>query len=293
MSACNLIATYLSNHKQGVKIGNTSKFISLFKAVPLGSILGLLLFNIFINDMDMFTDECTLYNYADDNSLFCTAPAIDAVISNLQLDGNRAIKWFADNGMLANPEKFQFMMISRDENCSRRLILNDSTVIVSDDHVKLLGIVIDNKLHVSLHVSSNCKKASRHLNTLARISNYLDVSTRRTIYDSFVAGNFNYCPLVWHICGATNNNKIEKIQERCLRIIYKDYESTIERWLEMSNTTSLVISRLRLILLEVYKSIKHLNPKCINGSYEEKSTSYSLRYPVKVLQPKKGQRRMA
>ena len=209
------------------------------------------------------------------------------MISNLQLDDNIAIKWFNDNGMQANLEKFQFMMISRDGNCSRSLILNDSTVIVSDDHVKVLGDVIGNKLNFSLHVSSICKKASRQLNALARISNYLDVSARRTIYDSFVASNFNYCPLVWHFCGTTNNNKIEKIQERCLRIIYKDYESPIERLLEMSNTTSLVISRLRIILLEVYQSINQLNPKCMNGLFEEKSTSYSLRYPVKVLQPKK------
>ena len=64
-------------------------------------------------------------------------------------------------------------MISRDENCSRSLILNDSTVIVSDDHVKVLGVVVDNKLNFSLHVSSICKKASRQLNALARISNYL------------------------------------------------------------------------------------------------------------------------
>ena len=101
-----------------------------------------------------------------------------------------------------------------------------------------------------------------------------------------MANNFNYCPIVWHLCGATNNNKIRENTRR-LRIIYKDYESPIERLLEMSNTTSLAISRLRLILLEVYKSINQLHPKCMNGLFEEKSTSYSLRYPVKVLQPRK------
>ena len=92
MSACNLIGSYLSNRKQRVEIGNArSKWISLSKGVPQGSILGPLLFNIFINDMYMFMDECTLYNYADDNSLSCTAPTIDAVISNLQLDGYRMV----------------------------------------------------------------------------------------------------------------------------------------------------------------------------------------------------------
>ena len=78
---------------------------------------------------------------------------IDHVISNLQLDGNRAIKWFTDNGMQANPDKFQFMIISSDDNSTRSLTLNENTVIVSEKHVKVLGVVID------------CKKA-RQLNAL-------------------------------------------------------------------------------------------------------------------------------
>ena len=89
--AYNLIASYLSNRKQRVEIRNTrSKWIPLSKGVPQGSILGPSLFNVFINDMRMFIKECTLYNYADDNSLSCTSPIIDHVISNRQLDGNRA-----------------------------------------------------------------------------------------------------------------------------------------------------------------------------------------------------------
>ena len=286
--ACNLIASYLSNRKQRVKIGNArSKWIRLSKGVPQGSILGPLLFNVFINDMHMFIKECTLYNYADDNSLSCTSPMIDHVISNLQLDGNRAIKWFTDNGMQANPDKFQFMIISSDDNSTRSLTLNENTVIVSEKHVKVLGVVIDCRLNFSLHISSVCKKAARQLNALARISNYLNVSVRRMIYNSFVASNFSYCPLVWHFCGVSNSNKMAKIQERCLRIVYKDYDSSYDRLLEMASTTSLVISRLRILLLEVYKSIHHLNPKCMSGLFEVKHTNYSLRNPVKLVQPMK------
>ena len=209
------------------------------------------------------------------------------MIPNLQSDGNRAIKWFTDNGMQANPEKFQFMMISRDEDSSRSLTLNDSTVIISEDHVKVLSVVINSKLIFSLNVSTICNEASRRLNALFRISNYLDVSTRRTVYDSFVASNFNYCPLVWNFCGATNNKNLEKIQERCLRIIYQDYESPYETLLETANTTSLVVPRLRLIRLEVYESLHQLNTKCIQRLFEVKSTRYSLRDLVKVLQTNK------
>ena len=108
------------------------------------------------------------------------------------------------------------------------------------------------------------------------------------IYNSFVASNFNYCPLVWYFCGASNSNKIEKkIQEWCLRIIYKDYESSYHRILGMANTTTLVISKLRILILEVFKSIRHLNPKCISDLFEVKSLGYSLRNHVKMLQPKR------
>ena len=187
-------------------------------------------------------------------------------------------------GMQANPDKFQFMIISSDDNSTRSLTLNENTVIVSEKHVKVLGVEIDCRLDFSLHISSVCKKAARQLNALARISNYLDISARRMIYNSFVASNFNYCPLVWHFCGVSNNNKMEEIQERCLRIVYKDYDSSYDRLLKMANTTSLVISRLRILLLEVYKSIHHLNPKCISGLFEVKpmkpmkrTSTYGLR----------------
>ena len=101
-----------------------------------------------------------------------------------------------------------------------------------------------------------------------RISNYLDESARRIIYNSFVSSNFNYCLFVWHFCAVTDGNKIEKIQERCLRIIYKDYESSYDRLLDRENTTKLAISRLRILILEVFKSIHRLNPKCISDLFE-------------------------
>ena len=58
------------------------------------------------------------------------------VISNLQLDGNRAIKWFTDNGMQENPDKFQLMIISSDANSTRSLTLDENTVIVSENMPK-------------------------------------------------------------------------------------------------------------------------------------------------------------
>ena len=85
VSACELLVDYLRHRKQRVKIGTAgSSWMDLTKRVPQGSILGLLLFNIFINDLFLFIEKCTLYNYADDNSMAYSSTTLQNVLSNLR-----------------------------------------------------------------------------------------------------------------------------------------------------------------------------------------------------------------
>ena len=287
-SACDLIASYLSDRKQRVKVCNTrSDWVELKKGVPQGSILGPLLFNIFMNDMFYFLEKCDLYNYADDNSVTNSAPDLNDVIRSLRLDCRNAIQWFIENGMQANPEKFQFMLESPQIANPISIDLGENVTITSEPHVKVLGVIIDRNLNFSEQISASCKKAARQLNALARISHFLDMDSRKIIFHSFIRSNFSYCPLVWHFCGKQNNVKIEKIQERALRVIYRDYQSSYDDLLEMSNNSSALIGRLKILTLEVFKSIKHLNPPCMNELFEIKETPYSMRNPLKIIQPSK------
>ena len=210
-SACELIASYLCERRQRVKINNVrSEWKTLCKGVPQGSILGPLLFNAFINDLFYFVEKCILYNYADDNSMSHSAPAIQDECSALEHDGNIAIDWFESNGMQANPSKFQLMIMSPIPTEPVSITLKGNTVIVSESCVKVLGMLTDDRLDFSQHISFMCSKAARQLNALARISKYLDQSSLKTIHDSFISSNFSYCPLVWHFCGKVNNEKIWK-----------------------------------------------------------------------------------
>ena len=87
LPACELLGSYLSGRRQRVKIGGTrSHWSFLEKGVPQGSILGPLLFNIFLNDLFYFIEKCSLYNFADDNSLSNAASTLMDVKSNLQYD---------------------------------------------------------------------------------------------------------------------------------------------------------------------------------------------------------------
>ena len=199
------------------------------------------------------------------------------VLSNLRCDGRNAIEWFANNGMQANPHKFHFMLFSPMPTAQQVLRIRDDTSLMSEAEVKVLGVTIDHKLCFSQHISACCKKAARQLNALARISKHLNINSRRTIYNSFIMSNFNYCPLVWHFCGQVNNQKLEKIQERALRILFTDYDSSYKELLGKAGTTTLLIQRLRLIALTVFKSLHGLNPPCLNDLFTPKSVPYEMR----------------
>ena len=82
--------------------------------------------------------------------------------------------------------------------------------------------------------------------------------------------NFDYCPLVWHFCGQVNNQKQEKIQEKALRILFADYNSSYMELLEKAGTTNLLSERLHLIALTVFKSSHGFNPPCLNDMFTAK-----------------------
>jgi len=210
--ALGLIKDYLSNRKQCVKLGShASNLKAIYKGVPQGSILGPVLFNIFINDIFSFVNKCDLYNYADDNTLSYSDSNVENLVQNLESDSQSLIQWFSDNHMQANPDKFQAIALgkkSKDHNLTFNV---NGSNIPCDDDVKLLGVTIDFRLKFDIHISNICKKASRQLNVLKRIGKHLCKLGKLNIYYSFILSNFNYCPLTWHFCGETHTKKIEKI----------------------------------------------------------------------------------
>ena len=111
-SALNLLKSYLSNRKQCVEIGQSvSEMLDIYKGVPQGTILPPVLFNVFINDISLFVENCELYNYADDNTVSISGTSLATVTKSLEVDSKSLISWFSSNKMQANPAKFQVIVI--------------------------------------------------------------------------------------------------------------------------------------------------------------------------------------
>ena len=144
MDAITFIYSYMKRRKQGVKINDTeSLFKILLSGLPQGSILGPILFNIFINDLLFFTK---LANFADDNTIYAAKRDLNELLRLLKKESEVAIKWFSDNNMIVNPKKYQEIIIKRQNrlNHSCCLTINNAD-IKSRESVALLGMKIGNK----------------------------------------------------------------------------------------------------------------------------------------------------
>ena len=118
---------------------------------------------------------------------------------------------------------------------------------------KILGIKIDNKLNFNTYVGEVCKKAGQKLNALSRVTPYMDLSKRCILLNGFFISQFSYCPLVWMLHSRRKNNKINRIHERCLRIIYNDKKSTFYEMLEKDGSVSIHKRNLRFLACEMFK----------------------------------------
>ena len=278
--AITLMRSYLTGRRQRVKIGSTtSAWLEIQKGVPQGSILGPLLFNVFINDFFYVIDGCNIYNYADDNTLSVTHSNPTVLATILQGKAEEAIDWFSNNAMAANPDKFQAILLAPSirETLIKPINIKDSTITTARS-VNILGIEIDDKLKFNAHINSICRKAARQLNVLRRLSSLLDQESRMAIFRAFIVSNFNYCPLVWHFCGKTNTSKMEKLQERALRFVFNDFTSAYDNMLEKAELTTLTLSRIKTLALEVYKAIHGHSPPYMNDMFTSRQEqTHSLR----------------
>ena len=266
--------TYLSNRKQRVRINNDfSEWNDIKYGVPQGSILGPLLFNIYITDLFMFDDNCNIINYADDNSPFACENSIEEVIRTLTENTEYIIQWVKNNFLKINPDKSHVILSKNTEMVVN--ILSES--IVNSSSEKLLGITIDSELKFDIHLRNLCNKANQKLHALSRISSFISTDKLRVIMKAFVLSQFNYCPLVWMFCSREQNNRINRIHERALRLAYKDYISPFQELLDKDKSFTIHHRNLQILATEIYKFINGYSPKIMEKIFELKELDYSLR----------------
>ena len=193
--AIQYIRSYLTKRQHRVrKNSNFETWQNIIGGVPQGSILGPLLFNIFINDLFLFVSNSYLGNYADDNTLYTFRFNLEEIKNTLRFDFDLVSKWFEENYMVLNADKCHFMGLGKDTE-NETFIFNNS-IFNSSNEEKRLGITINNKLTFKSHNKILCRKAAQKIGALSRLLNHLSNSQKRLIFSSTIKSQFNYCPVI-------------------------------------------------------------------------------------------------
>jgi len=265
--AAMLISSYLRHRSQRVKLGDIhSNWLHIKRGVPQGSIVGPTLFNYFLNDLLYLQDDFIVSNYADDNTIFASAPCTETLLDKLTRATDIALRWFKSNCMLANATKFQFIVFGNKPEPLSLPVQNSN--LQNLPHVKLLGVTLDHKLNFNDHIRNICRKTAWQLAAFGRIAKYLDVQARLTIFRSFIESNFQYCKVVWHFCSKSDTKRLEKQLERGLRLVFQDFSSDYEFLLAKAELSSLRESRLRSLLVEVHNAVNEISPLYIQKLFQ-------------------------
>ena len=148
---------------------------------------------------------------------------------------------------------------------------------------------IDGKLNFNEHVRRICSKASAQISALQRLTGLVDYPSRKAIYTSFIASNFNYCPLVWFFTSRDSINKIDKIHERALRFVLKDHVSCYKDILLNSGFDSFRIYAVKFksLMIELYKILEGMTPNYLSELFVKADTPYNTRDKCRLIQPMK------
>ena len=233
-----------------------------------------LLFNIFLNDIFYFINDISIANYADDTTTYACDKNVTSLLEILQRETSIILDWLKINEMKSNDDKCHLLVVNHEEELSVKL---GDELIDSSPSVDLLGVKIDNKLNFNEHVLKLCKKGNQKLHALARISKFLNKDKLKIIMKTFITSQFNYCPLIWMFHNRTLNNKINRLHERALRLVYKDENLSFEELLDLDKSVTIHHRNLQRLAIEMFKVRNNLSPTPFQKIFNDQVNHYDLR----------------
>ena len=214
------LKSYLSNRTQYVCINNKfSDSQKLDYGVPQGSILGPLLFIVYINDIPNISHIAKFVLYADDANIIISGDNIKDIENKLHTLSNSLIEWVNVNELLLNVKKTKYMIFSRSKNRefpSLNPKLN-GIPIERKQVVRFLGVLVDEKLSWNNHVTALKAKMSRYIGIMYKLRHILPAKARANIFNSLVQSHLNYCSLIWGSTCHSNIDSLFTTQKKAMR----------------------------------------------------------------------------
>ena len=219
-SALNIIKSYLENRKQCVEYnGVRSTFKSVKIGVPQGSILGPLLFLLYINDFPNISQNIKFLLYADDTAIFFKSDQISTLQYLVDSESSHICKWLQINKLSLNTKKTVFQQYKTSNTGQNLTVRLNGIEIKEEMKVKYLGMYIDPNLKWASHIENLSITLSRNIGIINRSKYFLNKQSLLMLYNALILPYISYCCLIWGFTYPTYISKIEILQKRAVRII--------------------------------------------------------------------------
>ena len=215
--------SYLNNRKQYVSINGFDSMVQdISIGVPQGSVLGPLLFLIYINDLSNAIKYSTVHHFADDTNLLTSSNKLKSIRKQLNLDLRFLCNWLTANKISLNASKTVVILFkhpNKTTNYDLKLKINGQKIILSES-VKYLGIDLDKHLNWQQHTANLKIKLSRSIGMLSKIRHYVSSNILTNIYYAIFSSHLTYGCQIWGQNKNSHINRIICLQNKALKIMH-------------------------------------------------------------------------
>jgi len=273
-TATKLLGEYLKDRRQRVKIdGICSDWSTVKTGVPQRSLLGPLLFNIYINDINYCTSNMVLRLYADDTTSYTSDVSSIALQFMVNQDLSILTTWF--NHLSINNTKTRAMILG--SSTSEYDFQVNSINVKVEPTLKILGVTLDKRLIYKEHITEQLKKVYAKTAALKRISRFISVNTMTLLYKTFIVPHLEYCSTLFIGLGKVQANRLEDANYYILRTLFRVKNNSYESLLELVKSNTLRHRRYYQALILIYKCLNSIGPSYITDFLNLRHVGYNLR----------------
>ena len=276
-AAIKWFSSYLSGRTQRCSVnGKLSTARTLSCGVPQGSILGPLLFLLYINDLPNSLQNAAPRMFADDTNLTLSVKTLTELKLALAPELNNLSCWLKANKLSLNVAKTELMIIGSRQRlsvqCDDVQIRIDDQIIERVDHTISLGLIIDAHL-------SWCKQDYKGaISALKRVRSFISKETAIQIYNALIIPHFDYCSPVWDCLSGYLSDKLQKLQNRAARVITKSpFDTSSNHLLSTLDWERLFLRRKKQKALMMFKTMNGLAPDYLQSLFSQRHSVSNLR----------------
>ena len=288
--ALKLIKSYLSDRIQFVRYNNTDSYYNYIKCgVPQGSVLGPLLFILYINDLPNISDTFKSVLFADDTTLIFSNTSILELKNNIQFNINKLYDWLNVNKLSLNISKTNVLLFNiRNKNININMDLNINNIKVKQvSEIKFVGVIIDCKLNWKLQLNYVSSKLSRTIEILHKVKNKLNMKSLILLYNALFLSHLNYCSNIWGNTFKSSLKNIFILQKRAIKCICNTH-SMYTNFYTISNSLKFDdIIKMNSIKF-MFRARNNILPKNLQLLYKAKSYNGNLFHRIKVRTDRKA-----